>query len=98
MEPTPEQQERLQALMDTLEQNGMAGTSTTDGYIFMFKREVLSQLVLTGTTPDVVVGVQAPGGGITKVKLSRSRLQMELDANMDAPELLIFLTNGPVKN
>jgi hypothetical protein len=85
-------------MMDTLEQNGMAGTTVSDGYIFMFKREVLSQLVLTGTTPDVVVGLQAPNGGITHVKLSRSRLQMELDANVDAPELLIFLTNQPVKN
>lgn len=92
-----DQQNPYVRFREIAEAKGVAATSTADGYLLMFRRDYLSNLLLGDTSPDVNIGIDT-NGKVKSVSLSRNKLQATLDANPDAPLLAVIYTHKPISN
>ena len=86
----------MQLFIDVAERDGMAATSTTDGYLLMFRRNHLQKLVLGTMENYISIGINT-NGKVNTIKLSKSALQNELDRG-GADMIAIVYTHDPLKN
>lgn len=91
-------QEAIQRFQEIAEKNGMAVTATTDGYVFMFKRERLLNMLLGSTSPALEITIGIGNGEIKSVQMDRNKLQAEVDAQPDQPMIMVIYTHEPINN
>lgn len=95
MSLTKEQSDYLYSVVDKV---GVATFPVNDGRIFMFRTDYLRKLILTNTSPDLSFSIRQADGSIKDVSLTADRLQSELDSDPTAVHILVFLSDGPIKN
>lgn len=87
-----------QHFIEVAQRDGVATSSTSDGFLFLFKRSHLEALLLSNTSPVLTIGIKDGSGQMQSVQLDRTHLQMELEAYQDREMVIILYTHQPIKN